>query len=352
MNIANNLNPENNFGNEWNFSNLADSLLAVLPERSVEIVKKRFGLTGKKPETLEKIGVEQGITRERVRQILFDAIKKLSGAENKSIIEKAEIRIVLAIEKNNGIIKESELIKKLGCDDVKEANAIVFFIASSDKIKLFEEKGLIKKSLFLDADVIAKVKEVESIALDIFQNEKTPLKSKELVEKIFLKKENFSKEQIENYLDVLDRIKKNQFEKWGLSEWDEISPKGTREKLYLILKEKGQPMHFTQLAKLIDEYGLSKKKAHPQTVHNELIKDSNFVLIGRGIYALKEWGYKKGTIKDVIEEILKKSKKTLSGEEILKQVLRVRRVKKTTVMINLNDTRFFTRDNNHYSIKK
>jgi Holliday junction resolvasome RuvABC DNA-binding subunit len=96
-------------------------------------------------------------------------------------------------------------------------------------------------------------------------------------------------------------------------------------------------LHFRDIAKKIDEYHLNKKKTHFQTVHNELIKDNNFVLVGRGIYALVEWGYKKGTVKDVIENILKQSQELLSREVILEKVLEVRKVKSSTIIINLNN---------------
>ncbi|HAV11549.1 MAG TPA: hypothetical protein DCX32_03320 [Candidatus Moranbacteria bacterium] len=96
-------------------------------------------------------------------------------------------------------------------------------------------------------------------------------------------------------------------------------------------------MHFKDIAEEIDKSGLNKKKTHPQTVHNELIKDKKFVLVGRGIYALAEWGYEKGTVKDVLEDILKKYPAAMTREEIIKEVLKVRQVKKSTVIINLNN---------------
>ncbi|NMC87087.1 MAG: hypothetical protein GYA69_01385, partial [Candidatus Moranbacteria bacterium] len=77
----------------------------------------------------------------------------------------------------------------------------------------------------------------------------------------------------------------------------------------------------------------------------------NFVLVGRGIYALAEWGYKKGTVKDVIEEIIKAAKKPLKRDEIIGKVLKVRQVKKSTIVINLNN--YFTKSKSGtYSIKK
>jgi DNA-directed RNA polymerase delta subunit len=154
-----------------------------------------------------------------------------------------------------------------------------------------------------------------------------------------------------NLLEVMAGFAKNAFDKWGLFDWKEINPKGTREKIYIVLKERNKPLHFVEIAEHIDKYQLSKKKAHPQTVHNELIKDDRFVLIGRGIYALKEWGYQEGTVKDILKDILKKSKKPLTKDEILEQVFKMRKVKKSTVMINLNNSLHFMKEKNQYSIK-
>ena len=137
-----------------------------------------------------------------------------------------------------------------------------------------------------------------------------------------------------------------------MTNWAEISPKGTREKVYVILKETKKPLHFTEIAELIDTYKLGARKAHPQTVHNELIKDDRFVLIGRGIYALAEWGYCEGTIKEVLKDILAKSKTPLKREDILSEVLKLRKVKKSTVLINLNNEEIFERRNNLYSLRK
>ena len=79
----------------------------------------------------------------------------------------------------------------------------------------------------------------------------------------------------------------------------------------------------------------------PQTVHNELIKDPRFVLVGRGLYALKEWGYEEGQVKDVILKILKEARKPLPKEEILAGVLKQRMVKENTVLLNLNNKKYF-----------
>lgn len=320
-------------------------LLADLPKRSQEIVKKRFGLAQEKPETLEKIGGDYDITRERVRQIVTDATKKMAQKKSDPLFLAAKDAIVCAIKVNSGIIRESELIKQLGLTDWKEANAMVFMQVCLAELLVVENQD-IARSWALETEAVKKATAVSLVAKEILQAEKEILAEKDLVAKIDEKKKGFSKEEILNYLRVTNGAEKNQFGKWGLSEWKEVNPKGTRERIYSVLKEKKKPLHFSEIAKLIDEYKLGKKKAHIQTVHNELIKHDQFVLIGRGVYALREWGYAEGTIKDVLQSILKQ--KALSREEVLAEVAKVRQVKKATILINLSNSKLFVRENGTY----
>lgn len=342
--------------NSESFLSLAEAILANESERTREIMQKRFGLGQKEPQTLEKIGRDYSVTRERVRQIIADVFKKIAGKSNNISFKKAEEKIAFTIRENDGIMKEQEIVAKLGAGNEIEANAIIFFAAASGNINITDEAGMLKKSWIVSREVIEKVKEIAEVLGRIFEKNKDLLSDNDLAEKIFSAKpelkSKYSKKEILNLAGVIASVEKNAFIKWGLKSWAEVTPKGTREKVYLVLKEKKKPLHFSEIAKMIDEYGLGKRKAHPQTVHNELIKDERFVLVGRGIYALREWGYERGTIKDVLENILKDSRKPLNREEILAKVLRLRKVKKATVMINLNNPKFFIKQHNAYALKK
>jgi RNA polymerase primary sigma factor len=53
--------------------------LAALPQREREVVVMRYGLTGAEPQTLEEIGRRLGLTRERVRQIELESLRRLAG---------------------------------------------------------------------------------------------------------------------------------------------------------------------------------------------------------------------------------------------------------------------------------
>jgi hypothetical protein len=132
-------------------------------------------------------------------------------------------------------------------------------------------------------------------------------------------------------------------DKWGLTKWPTVNPKNIRDKIYVILQENGKPMHFSEIAKAIKSSDFRRKDVTTQAIHNELIKDNRFVLIGRGIYALKDWGYSKGTVADIITDILKKEGGPLHRDEIVRRVLKHRQVKETTILLNLQGKPRFKR---------
>jgi len=333
------------------FSQWAQNLLQELSERSREIVKKRFGIFEGTPETLEKIGKDYNITRERVRQVIMDSSKKLGKKKDNMNFQKAEEKIISTIKENSGIISEEDIINNLSEKDLAEANAVNFFGILSEKILMAEEKGWLKKTWFFSKTILDRAKRVEELAVMIFEKEKKLLTQGEVIRKILALDKSFSDKEVADLMTVLENVKASKFGKWGMANWKEISPKGTRERIHIILKEKGEPLHFTEIARLIDQHNLGKRKSHPQTVHNELIKDERFVLIGRGTYALSEWGFEKGTVRDVLIEILKKEN-SLHRDEIVRKVMEARKVKKSTIMINLNNPQYFEKKQEFYLLKK
>jgi DNA-directed RNA polymerase delta subunit len=109
------------------------------------------------------------------------------------------------------------------------------------------------------------------------------------------------------------------------------------------MRKHGEPMHFKEVADAISTtFG---KKTHYATCHNELIKDSRFVLVGRGMYALAEWGYKTGIAREVIRDILKKEG-PMSKEDVVEKVMKERYFKKNTILVNLQNPKYFKKNKN------
>jgi hypothetical protein len=103
-------------------------------------------------------------------------------------------------------------------------------------------------------------------------------------------------------------------------------------------------MHFVDIAKKINEAGFDTRVAYPATIHNELILDDKYVLVGRGIYALKEWGYKPGVVLDVIKDTIRKAPKPLTRDGIIEEVLKNRMVKRSTVILALMNKKHFAKN--------
>ena len=155
------------------------------------------------------------------------------------------------------------------------------------------------------------------------------------------------------YITISKNVGKNIFNEVGLVSWPEIRPKGVKDKAYLVLKKNNDPKHFSEIAKLINAAGFQGKKANVQTVHNELIKDNRFVLVGRGMYALSEWGYKSGTVKDVLVDLLKNSSKPMPKTALLTKVMNARMVKENTILLNLQDSKTFVKnEDGTYELKE
>jgi DNA-directed RNA polymerase delta subunit len=340
---------------DFSFSMALERLLEGLSARSRHIARERFGATGKRPKTLEEIGGEYGITRERIRQIIRSVIRDVQARKQELSFRTVEDRIESVIAARSGIVRESDLLEELGGRDRKEEGAVRFFLECLPDVRLVKEDERIARSYALASfRMDAWQKSVDGIRR-LLEERGELFDENELFEKAkaVLPPSQAEKETLFHFLAVSAQVRPNAFGKWGLSSWSDVQPKGTREKAYLVLKMLGKPLHFREITEMIDRHGLQKnrKKTHPQTVHNELIKDRRFVLVGRGTYALSEWGYRRGTVREVLEDILRGCGHPMKRGDIIRKVLEMRQVKKSTIVINLN-TFFDKVGKDEYSLKK
>lgn len=333
------------------FSSTLEVLLERLPARSRSIVEARFGIGSGVPKTLEEIGKSYQITRERVRQVVGSALGFLSEEKAHPSIGEVVDSIERALSLNHGVMKSEDLLDRLSLQSKKERGALLAFLEALSVVKEEKVTKEFERLYRLKDFSLTRLKKIKDTAKALLEEAQDALEPKDLYARFKKLDSAVTEQELFSMLAVSREIKQNVFGKWGLSGWSDIKPRGTREKAHLVLKTANKPLHFREIADLIDSYGLQKKKkSHPQTVHNELIKDKRFVLVGRGIYALSDWGYKRGTVKEVITEILRASAKPLSREEVLDKVLEIRQVKKSTVIINLNT--FFARiGKNAYTVK-
>lgn len=333
------------------YKQIYQKLTKGLSQKTKDIFDRRFGVKTGVPETLEAIGKTFGITRERVRQIEevgFNYVRKQNG----EVLDTIYADFVEYFQKNGGFKKEDIVLEELGGKNQKPY--VLFLLTLGDQFsRVCEKKDF---SYFWSVFPKAKTEVKENLALLVSDMQKLgrPISKDEFYNQISAK-HGFSKLASDSYLEISKRIQESKDNKLGLSDWPEIKPRGVRDRAFLVFKKQEKPLHFTDVAKLIDElkYNLPNKKTYPQTVHNELIKDARFVLVGRGTYALAEWGYVPGTIKDIIVKVLSDKKEPTHKDEIVKDVLAQRLVAKNTVLMNLNNKKYFEKDSeDKYFLRK
>ena len=324
---------------------IATRLVGVIDnERARDVLLRRYGLTDTGVvETLEAVGQSYGITRERVRQIENHALKSIQKSNDYKDLADAFRELANVIDELGGIAPQDEILQNLGKNGT-EQNYILFLLAVGEAFGRTKEGSDFVHHWYLDE---AHAKSIREAIRQLYSglNDQVVLPEEEVVERY---KEELAKAKIaqENadtllrWLSISKKIARNPLGEWGRATSPSVRVKGMRDYAYLTLKRHGSPMHFSEVAQQVEE--LFGRKAHVATTHNELIKDARFVLVGRGLYALAEWGYSQGVVKDVIKDLLAESG-PLSKKDIIERVKRERYVKDNTIAVNLQDTKTFKR---------
>jgi len=320
---------------------VTDILQTIERDREREIVSRRFGLFDRK-ETLEQIGELLGITRERVRQLEKAAVARLKTDADKDLPHIAEVQNKLSeVIKNLGnVSRVTDLTEKVSVSNTKIDQSRVSFIAQlSPKLAVIDDNDHYHQSVGLrDVHNESAIKEWVEKIIEAIKKIGEPVH----IDKV---KEGASHPDA-RHTAALASISKHLatlHDRWGLIKWPLVNPKNIRDKIYVILHQHGKHMHFNEIADAIKDSSFKRKDVTTQAIHNELIKDKRFVLIGRGIYALKEWGYEQGTVADIIASVLKKAGEPLHRDDIVKRVLKSRYVKETTILLNLQGKPQFKR---------
>lgn len=340
-------------------------LFALLSEKEKTVIQKRFNLDHVRHRTLEEIGKDFSVTRERVRQIEETAIQKLSRNVFNTPLPMIHQFAINLLQASGGAVKEdlflNTIMRTILQNDGADVEALKLSLVLDKNIEHEGNKiltypyfrlntvsdSLVAKSLNIAADILEKKGKIMPLA-SLYQI------AKEKGNKFAagaVKDEVFSEALLNSILKIDKRIKivENGI---GLLRWRDINPRTLKDKIFFILRRDKKPLHFTEITKMITGEKFDSKAVNLQAVHNELIRWDDFVLIGRGIYALKEWGYASGTVKDVITRLLSKHKE-MDREDIIKGVLKERQVKKITILLSLSNNKEFVRvGRRRYGLKK
>lgn len=325
-----------------------NNLIADLKPRHKEVISGRYGLLGSDRETLAELGGKYGITRERVRQIEAEALRKISEESKKERLNEIIGKVLAHLKKSGGIKREDVFVdelKNLLKDEALHAWHLKFISEISGGPHYSPESEDFHSYWYSNPGDVKTLNKVINQLERIIASKKEEVvfygKFHDYLAQV-AKANGLDEEAGRNYVSVSRKFKTNPFGDIGLSSWEEIDPRTMASKTYLVIKKAKKPLHFREVADVINKTGFDDKKALPQTIHNELIKDPRFILVGRGIYGLGEQGYLPGTAKEIIHRILKKEG-PMTTDKLIDAVGKQRFLEKNTILLNLQNKKYFKR---------
>lgn len=319
-----------------------------------DVLERRFGLRSGGIATLEAIGREYKITRERVRQIEADALKFLKREEHLSELAPLYEAVQTHMHEHGDVMAQHHLLAI--CASTPHHPDLLLLLGLHKSFQRVPETEHHHYRWTLNKEKSNMLETVLAGVIRDLEKKGAPVSEQELHTIVADNAGNVfgnvpGSQVLQAYLATTKSIGKNPYAEYGLVWWPTVNPAGVKDKAYAALAKAGRPLHFREVAGAINAAGWSKKKAHPQTVHNELIKDSRFVLVGRGLYALTAWGYEPGAVREVLVSVLKNARHPVTKEEAVREVLAKRSVKPQTILLNLQNKSLFKRtDEGSYTL--
>jgi DNA-binding PadR family transcriptional regulator len=336
---------------------IVDGLMLLLTDKEKIVVTKRYNLDGKGRVTLEEIGRDFAVTRERIRQIEKNGLSKMQRNVFNTPLKDLNSYVTSVVGESGGLVLTDKVIGSLkelaGTKNLHLSGINLAFSLNSDVLSV---GNTIHYHPHLKSTDLSNYS-VKYMSNKLVQQLKKYGDPKQLDRihrdlKTDFTETKFNLLKVKSLIDIDKRLTLVSENKVALKSWRHINPRTLYDKILYILRDEHRPLHFNDIAKKIEEFNFDSKSVNFQAVHNELIRNQDFVLIGRGIYALKEWGYTKGTVSDVIDRILKEHK-SLDQDQIVSLVLKKRQVKPITVSLALKNTNRFVRTGRrHYELAK
>ncbi len=309
---------------------LGDSFLSIvehilsssLSEKQLQIIKARYGYESGKMKTLEQIGKESGISRERVRQIIVKSLLNLKHPSRQKKIQRLLEHIESALLNRKGIIS---------VNDLREDS--FFFSATNHLLRfifnlitdLYEGRYRIIDKNYLTSLDDEELKELHIMINDAIARCQFPIDEDDFYQNIITATGSISKDYLSYY-----SIHKEHIE---ILKGKVLFPgkPSIPSRVKLLMQEIDRPMHFTEIAERYKDYFGEKsiKTADIEhAIHTRIGVSKDFIIIGAGSFMLRD----KFKLPDNINEIV----------EISEEILRT--------LNNISDTKYLIEQLKHRHI--
>lgn len=349
---------------QFHASSVIHALLQKLTEKERIVLTRRFGLSGGEQETLDAIGKSLSLTRERVRQIERGAVKKLRDLSPAPLLLiHADRTLDDTLRLHGGAMEREQLIATIlhgSPTSTIERRALLFLLDEIFPNRfLFIDAANAHPGWRLPSMTPSFLERFFAEALAVVDAHGKPMEDTAFLHALRASAwwtehgATLTETATDALLALSKELKQNAFHAWGRADWETVTPRRMNDKIYLVLEAAAKPLHFTEIATQINAAKFDHKTAYSATVHNELIADDRFVLVGRGLYALKSWGYRPGVVADIIAQILTEAGKPLTREEVVREVLKQRMVSESTIYLSLlQKARFVKTADGKYTLQQ
>ena len=323
---------------------LVDKALESLTDQQRRVLVLRYGLDGKGKRTLQEIADEYSLTRERIRQVQNMAVASLGKDECAGLLASTITYLEDVMRKCGGVSSADALCASCEFASKAEQNYIHLLLMVGHSFSLSDATDDIAQYWYVDERHKQAIDATLSKVHGDVESRGEVLLADEDMRQLFESLATEHTEYLPSYGEAMGlslKMKRNPLGEWGLATHPEIALNGLAGYIRLVLRDAGEPLHFNKIADRIAE--LRGKNCHRGSCHNELVRRDEFILVGRGLYALDSMGYRPGTIADIIAAGIKE-RGPMTQKEIIEYVSRERHVKTQSIVLTLGKKGMFTRD--------
>ena len=323
---------------------LVDKALESLTDQQRRVLVLRFGLDGKKKRTLQEIADEYSLTRERIRQVQNIAISKLREDECASLLSAAFTHLEEMLRSCGGAASADALCAVCQFATKAEQNYVHLLLTVGDSFNPSSATDDVAHYWYIDdkhKDAIDTT--LQRIHAHV-ESKEDALFTEDELKNVFESVSQEYQEYLPAYTDTVNlsyKVKKNPLGEWGLATHPEIALSGLAGYIRVVLRESGEPLHFSEIAGRVSK--IKGEECHRGSCHNELVRRDEFILVGRGLYALESMGYRPGTIADIIVAGMKECG-PMTQKEVIDYVSKERHVKAQSIILTLGKKGMFAKD--------